>query len=222
MSETRSSKITQWLLLGSITAVLLGLPRLIIVSRYSSRIYTLDEAPSGPTALVLGAGLHRDGRPTAVLTDRVITAVRLYFEGKVDQILMSGSMRFGRNEPDAMRALALQEGVPAEDILVDPLGDRTYSTCLRAKRAYGLDTVLVVTQRFHLPRALAICDALGLKADGVMADLRMYRANFIWTLREIPATFRAVWDIYFGQREVPLVQAPDQMIDGFMGGQYGS
>jgi vancomycin permeability regulator SanA len=175
-----------------------------------------------PTAIVLGAGLRRDGYPTTVLADRVTTAVQLYSEGKVKQILMSGSTRFGRNEPMAMKSLAVQQGVEADDILVDAFGDRTYSTCLRAKLTYGLQSVLIVTQRFHLPRALAICEALGLNADGVTADLRNYRASFFWTLREIPATYRALWDIYFGQRAVPLAQAPDSINDIGSGGQYGS
>jgi SanA protein len=222
MSEPRYPKLTHWLALGSIAAVLLGLPRWAVVSRYRSQIHSLEDAPSMPTAIVLGAGLRRDGYPTTVLADRVTTAVRLYSEGKVEQILMSGSTRFGRNEPEAMKSLAVQQGVATEDILIDTLGDRTYSTCLRAKLTYGLQSVLIITQRFHLPRALAICEALGLNANGVTADLRTYRASFFWTLREIPATYRALWDIYFGQRVVPLALAPNPIIDIGNGGQYGS
>lgn len=149
-----------------------------------------------PTAVVFGAGLRRDGRPTTVLADRVSTAVSLYQQGKVKTLLMSGSSdKSGYDEPSAMLEFALQLGVPQEDIFIDPEGDRTYLTCAHAKNIYGVERAILVTQRYHLPRALIICDALSIESEGVAADLRPYSAQTIWSAREIGATFRALWDV---------------------------
>lgn len=190
----------QWIFLGSLAMIVLALPRGILSLRYANHIHTPKSAPVMPTAIVFGAGLRRDGHPTTVLADRVVTAAALYRQGKVSQILMSGSVR-GSNydEPSAMRSLALKIGVPAEDILVDSGGNRTLHTCLRARQIFGVEQALLISQRFHLPRALVICDASGVSAEGVAADLHPYQFQFFWELREIPATLRAIWDAYISQ-----------------------
>ncbi len=174
----------------------LFLPHWLLRHRYTDRILDLQEAPSRPTAIVLGAGLRRDGQPTAVLADRVRTAVSLYQAGKVNKLLMSGSISAGKDEPAAMRALALELGVADEDILIDSEGVRTFETCLRASEIFGINQALIVTQRFHLPRALALCEAHDVDAIGVSADLRTYRAIAFWNLREVPASIRALWDVF--------------------------
>jgi len=184
----------------SITLLFIGLslllPRWLLRYRYADRILDPQEAPSRPAAIVLGAGLRRDGKPTTVLADRVRTAVSLYQAGKVNTLLMSGSISAGKDEPAAMRALALELGVADEDILIDRKGVRTFETCLRAAEIFGINQALVVTQRFHLPRALALCEAHDVDAIGISADLRTYRAIAFWNLREIPASIRALWDVY--------------------------
>ncbi len=186
-------KILVWCLLA---VFLLSLPRWVLSAHYSSRILSPEEARSMPTAIVFGAGLRRDGRPTTVLADRVSTAVSLYQQGKVKTLLMSGSSNpSGYDEAAAMLEFALQLGVPQEDILVDSEGDRTYLTCARAKDIYGVESALLVTQRYHLPRALILCDALSIESEGVAADLRSYSAQTIWSAREIGATFRALWEV---------------------------
>ncbi len=163
---------------------------------YTNRILSPEEARSMPTAVVFGAGLRRDGRPTPVLADRVSTAVSLYQQGKTNTLLMSGSSnKSGYDETAAMLEFAKQLGVPEKDILVDSGGDRTYLTCARAKNIFGVEQALLVTQRYHLPRALIICDALSIEAEGVAADLRPYSAQTIWSAREIGATFRALWEV---------------------------
>ena len=177
-------------------SILLLLPRWLLRHRYADRILDPMEAPSRPTAIVLGAGLRRDGKPTTVLSDRVRTAVALYQAGKVNTLLMSGSISAGRDEPAAMRALALELGVADEDILIDREGVRTFETCLRAAEIFGINQAVIVTQRFHLPRALALCEAHDVDAIGVSADLRTYRAITLWNLREVPASIRALWDVY--------------------------
>jgi vancomycin permeability regulator SanA len=146
---------------------------------------------------VFGAGLRRDGTPTTVLADRVSTAAALYREGKVQRILLSGSVDGDQyNEPAAMRSLALNLGVLDQDILIDTGGTRSLSTCQRAHQVFGIEQALLISQRYHLPRALVICDAIGLSAEGVTSDLHPYRSRFIWELREIPATLRALWDAF--------------------------
>jgi SanA protein len=192
---------------GSLATLALALPRLLLGWRYSQRIFLADNAPSAPAAIVFGAGLTRDGRPTTVLADRVRTAVALYREGKVDTILMSGSVRSSSyNEPEAMRRLALSLGVPQEALEVDVGGTRTYATCLRAKELFGIDSALLVSQAFHLPRALLTCEGLGLQASGVAADMRTYRARALtfWRIREVPATWVALWEAYVARSDAPL------------------
>ncbi|MDF1498858.1 MAG: ElyC/SanA/YdcF family protein [Anaerolineales bacterium] len=176
-------------------ALAIMLPRWILQWRYARSITTVEAAPPKATAIVFGAGLRRDGRPTAVLADRVSTAVELYEQGKVSGLLMSGSASFyAFSEADAMRDYARSLGIPADAIRIDTAGDRTYLTCLNARDEFKITSALLVTQEFHLPRALVLCDALGIDAIGVSADLREYRAEGFWSFRETAATFRALWD----------------------------
>mgnify|MGYP006293955843 CR=1 FL=1 len=113
--------------------ILAAAPRIIVVTSTRSGIFTLEDAPKKKAAVVFGAGLNRDGTPTAVLQDRVSTAAELYFAGKVEKILMSGDNRFvDYNEPGAMKTFALTLGVPEEVIVLDFAGRRTYDTCYRA------------------------------------------------------------------------------------------
>lgn len=197
MKFGRFTSSRRWISLGVFIVLITLIPRWLLIRRYTERIFSPVNAPGKPTAIVFGAGLRRDGKPTYVLADRVTTAALLYHEGKVNQILMSGSVHGTHyNEPLAMRSLAVDLGVPSEDILIDTSGYRSLQTCRRARQIFGIDHALLISQRFHLPRALALCDAIGLSADGVVSDLRPYQASFLWELREIPATLRALWDAF--------------------------
>jgi len=184
---------------GIAILIIILLPWKLTSLRFTNQIYTPDSAPSRWLAIVFGAGLRRDGTPSSVLADRVATAVQLYKAGKISKILMSGSTNVLQyNEPVAMKNFAVQLGVNPEDILLDREGTRTLETCRRAKEVYNADHVVLVSQQFHLPRALSICHAMGMDAIGVSADLRSYgslSARF-WQLREIPATFIALWEAY--------------------------
>ncbi len=190
--------------------VLLG-PRLITTFSSWSRIYNVATTPSAPVAIVFGAGLTRTGEPTAILKDRVETAAQLYFAGKVQKLLMTGDNRFlYYNEPEAMRQYALSLGVPSADIVLDYAGRRTYDSCYRARAIFGLDSVLLVTQAFHLPRALFLCNALGLKAAGVEANNHRYWPPLllIWNVREQLATVGAFIDVYVS-RPLPVLGLPE-------------
>lgn len=193
------------LLAGAV--VTFGLPRLFSELYALTRITSPEDVSQRPVAIVFGAGLTRDGAPTPVLRDRVEAAAALYFDGKVQKLLMSGDNRFvDYNEPGAMRSFALELGVPEEDIVLDYAGRRTYDTCYRAKEIFGVDRAILVTQRFHLPRALLICNGLGLDGVGVSADLRTYRksSQLIWNVRELPATLVAFFETFI-TRPLPVL-----------------
>ena len=194
-------------ILLSITAGILILPRLITGIYSWSRITDVPNAPNREVAIVFGAGLWRDGSPTPVLQDRIETAATLYDSGKVKKLLMSGDNRVQNyNEPGAMQAYAIELGIPDEDIVLDYAGQRTYDTCYRAREIFQIDEVILVTQSFHLPRAIYTCNSLGIKATGVPANNRQYRrgSTIFWNLREIPATIVALWQIHF-TRPVPIL-----------------
>jgi len=191
--------------------VIMILPRL--ATNWSARnlIFSLEKVPPKPVAIVFGAGLWRDGSPTPVLRDRVATAVELYFAGKTEKILMSGdNSHRDYNEPAAMRAYAMQLGVPGEDIVLDYAGRRTYDTCYRAREIFRVTETILVTQSFHLPRALYTCNALGVSAVGVAADRRVYRQRSlaVWNLRELPATLVALWQVHISQPQ-PVLGQPE-------------
>jgi SanA protein len=191
--------------------VALIMPRLITAVNALGRIYEVGNAPTRRVAVVFGAGLWRDGSPTPVLRDRVATAAELYFAGKVEKLLMSGDNSYVEyNEPQAMKDYALELGVPEEDIVLDYAGRRTYDTCYRARDIFGVNNAILVTQSFHLPRALFLCNALGVQAVGVSADMRTYRqrSQFYWNLREVPATVVAIWELYV-TRPLPILGNPE-------------
>ena len=189
--------------------ILAAAPRIIVVTSTRSGIFTLEDAPKKKAAVVFGAGLNRDGTPTAVLQDRVSTAAELYFAGKVEKILMSGDNRFvDYNEPGAMKTFALTLGVPEEVIVLDFAGRRTYDTCYRAIEIFQVPDAILVTQQFHLYRALYTCRVLGLDAAGVPSDLRPYRDSDFWHVREIPASLIAFLQVHFTRPE-PVLGDPE-------------
>lgn len=186
------------LVLGSFTAIALFFPKLVVLLFASPRTFSVENVPSTRIAIVFGAGLLRDGSAGPVLSDRVETAVNLYQQGKVNKLLMSGDNRFIEyNEPEAMRRYALGRGVPDEDIVLDYAGRRTYDTCYRAKHIFQVDTAILVTQPFHLPRALFLCNWFDVEATGVEANNRYFlkRSRIYWNARELFANFQAVWDV---------------------------
>ena len=198
------------------TLALLGLlvfflPRIITSIYTAFKTYSVEDVPADRIAIVFGAGLRRDGGPTAVLRDRVETAAQLYLEGKVEKLLMSGDNRFvDYNEPEAMRQYARSLGVPEEAIVLDFAGRRTYDTCYRARHIFGIETAILVTQKFHMSRALFTCNALGLQAVGVEANNYYYlkRSRLYWNIREQFATITAFWDVYF-KRPLPVMGEPE-------------
>jgi len=162
---------------------------------YSRQIYTVETAPSSRVAVVFGAAVYGD-RLSSVLRDRVETAVSLYEAGLVDKIIMSGdNQSLEYDEPSAMVTYAVERGVPAEAVQPDYGGRRTYDTCYRAQYIFQAEDVILVTQEFHLPRAIFTCQMLGLDSVGVAADKRPYRGARWYELRETGATLVALRDV---------------------------
>ena len=178
-------------------------PRLAVHSAYSAVRYpTPDAVPAEEAprvALVFGAGLARGGsRPSLILYDRVATAAELYHAGRATKLLLSGDNRFVEyNEPEVMRATAMELGVPEKDIVLDYAGRRTYDSCYRAKEIFGVERAVLVTQSFHLDRALYLCNSMGVDAIGVSADRHPYPSGALrwWHAREVPAVLSAWFDL---------------------------
>lgn len=178
---------------------------------YHRSIYTPTDTPPRQVAIVFGAAVYGNGRLSPVLRDRVDTAIALYEAGQVERILLSGDhSSFYYDEPGAMMVYAVGEGVDPADILIDRAGHRTYDTCYRASHVFDVDSAILVTQAFHLPRALLTCEGLGIDSIGATADRRPYRDARWYEIRETAATFVAAWDVL--RRDPPPiveVEAPN-------------
>lgn len=174
------------------------LPVVSIASEKSRIQQNTDDVSSANVAIVFGAGITVKNTPSDVLNDRLKVAAGLYHAGKVRRILVSGDNRFeGYSEPDVMRrALTSAYGVPAEAIHADYAGRRTYDTCIRAHELWGIDRAILVTQDFHLPRALWTCRKLGIDGTGVSASLQGYVKDRLFRQREIFAAYKAFIDVY--------------------------
>lgn len=176
--------------------------------RFADRIYTAEEVPERRVAVVFGAGVWPDGRLSPILQDRVETAVELYRLGKVDKLLMTGdNSRVEYNEPEHMGEYARSRGVPEEDIVLDYAGRRTYDSCYRALHIFGLEEAILVTQAYHLDRALFTANRLGLEAVGVAADRREYLFITRYRWREVLATPVAWWEVTVARPE-PILGEP--------------
>jgi len=134
------------------------------------------DVPQKPVAIVFGAKVWASG-PSAILKDRLDAGVRLYQLGKVTKLLLSGD--HGRREYDevnTMREYVLRQGVKAEDVFLDHAGFRTYATLYRARDVFGVKSAVLVTNEFHLPRAIYTGKAFGLDVVGLASDTRTYRS----------------------------------------------
>jgi SanA protein len=190
---------------GVAAVALLGGLRLWIEQKTRDRILThVEDVPPHPVAIVLGAGLWPDGSLTPILADRVATAVDLYHAGTVQKLLFSGD----NLEPQAMLAHAVRLGIPEQDIVLDHGGQRTYDSCYRARATFGVGRAVIITQRFHAPRALYLCDALGVDGVALLADRQDYTIRRVaWETREHLALALAWWDVNV-RHPVPVLGDP--------------
>jgi vancomycin permeability regulator SanA len=170
-------------------------------------IFTERTVPGAPVALVLGAQVNADGTPSPFLAARLEIARRLLAAGKVRVILVSGDhMNWDYDEPDAMLRWLVERNVPPQKVVLDHAGFDTYDSCARATRIFGVRQAIVVTQAYHLPRAVTLCRRLGLDATGVGDDtVKRYRRPWlISSSREYGACVKAVFDVASGRDPVHL------------------
>ncbi len=149
-----------------------------------------QEAQSGnaDAIVVLGASVLADGTPSTILQDRLDDGIALYFAGAAPKIIMSGDNGSASyNEVKAMKAYAISQGVPSEDIFCDHAGFSTYESMYRAKYVFGCQRIVVATQTYHLYRALWSAKSLGMEAVGVPSDYRDYQKQRYYNIRELPA-----------------------------------
>lgn len=165
----------------------------------AGHLYGESAVPAAPVALVLGTEVDTDGKPSTFLVGRLEVARRLLAAGKVRVILVSGDhMHWSYDEPDTMMQWLVDHGVPQQKIVLDYAGFDTYDSCARAKRIFGVTQATVVTQSFHVARAVTLCRELGIDANGVGDDSVAAADRFTWfasSVREYPAAVKAVADL---------------------------
>jgi vancomycin permeability regulator SanA len=181
--------------------------------RYSSAAST----PTRTVAIVFGAGLRVDGTPSPFLQQRLDLAAGLYAQHRVRALLVTGDNgTTSHDEPAAMKAYLVQQGVAAADVVVDDAGFSTYDSCYRAKAVFGVKDAVVVTQGYHLPRAVFTCQRLGIDTVGLGgSELGSYPSKTVsYTVREVLSSVKAVWQLvakpkphFLGPHESGLDQA---------------
>lgn len=176
----------------------LAIPPLIYFYYRRYIFVSVDSVANNPrTVMVLGAAVYPDDTPSSALQERLDVAVELYTKGKVDKILVSGAADTGAyDEARAMKNSLIQSGVAPDSIIEDNRGTRTFESCKRAKSEFQIASLLVVSQGFHLPRALFLCRGVNIDAYGIYAlgNFSTYHSNW-YNIREIGAMYLAFYDI---------------------------
>ena len=170
--------------------------------------------------LVLGCGVWDDGTPTDMLADRIKVGIRAYESGVSDRLLMSGDhSRKDYDEVNTMKAIAVESGIPADNVFCDHAGFSTYESMYRASDIFGADKIVIVTQSYHLPRAIYDAQKLGIEAYGISADERTYMGQMYRDARELLARAKDfVWCIVqpeptFRGEKIPIT-ASGRLTDG--------
>ncbi|MFH1546017.1 MAG: ElyC/SanA/YdcF family protein [Patescibacteria group bacterium] len=171
------------------------------IFREAEELPQKEEASQKKVALVLGAGIKQDGNLSDVLVDRLESVFELYALRKVRKIIVSGDNgSVDYDETNAMRDYLLERGIPPRDIFTDYAGFDTFDSIFRAQEIFGADELIIVSQEFHLPRALFLAKSLGIEAVGFSANLREYRNAKRMLLRETFANVKAVGDVLFNSQ----------------------
>ncbi len=209
------------LLCASLAATLILSVSVGVVDTTSASVLSASEAEAALASgeydciLVLGAGVRADGTPSDMLYDRVKVACDLYAAGQgTVPLLMSGDHTGDYNEVGVMKSLAASLHVPTEDVFLDHEGYSTYESLYRAKHVFGAEKLLIVTQEYHLYRALHIARELGMEAVGVSADLRDYRGQTRYEAREVLARFKDLFTAAAGDYKGHLDPPVDLGGDG--------
>lgn len=185
----------------------------VLLSESGEASSQLAKVPDAEVALVLGAYVQPDGHMSQMLADRVQGAAALWRAGKVRKILVSGDhTTWAYDEPDTMRRALQADGIPGSDIFTDHDGINTWYSMVRAHQVFGVRSAIVVTQGFHMPRALYLASEAGLRAHGYVTDLHSYgEQGQLGSLREVLARVKAV---YQGTTDAPVQLGPRIAISG--------
>ncbi|MFT3875988.1 MAG: ElyC/SanA/YdcF family protein [Propioniciclava sp.] len=179
-------------------ALLIGGPALWTRWQARNRVLTAAQAPPKDVAIIFGAEMYPSGRPSPYLKARLDLGVQLYRDGKARVLIVSGDNSAEHNrEASNMKRYLVAQGVPASRIVEDEHGLDTYATCVRAREVFGLTDALLVSQRYHLHRAVATCRAVGVDAVGV-GDVSVKRTSKRWdefSRRELGANLKMVADL---------------------------
>lgn len=195
---------------GIAAGVVIAIPLYMDYATNDYIFATVEDAPSATVAIVLGASVVR-GEPSPILHERAEVALNLYKTGKVSKILVSGdNSTVSHNEVNPVQRYLESEGVRGEDIFLDHAGFDTYSSMYRARDVFMVTDAIIVTQAFHLPRAVFIARTLGLNARGVVAD---QQGNPLYNyVREVPASVKAALELFF--RRMPKYLGEQHPITG--------
>jgi len=206
-----------WFLFASAILTPIGLNYYIQIVTSPYRHTDPAKIPPETIAIVFGAGLWDDGTLSPMLADRIQGAVDLYRVGRVRKLLMTGdNSTDDYNEVKAMKIYAENQGVAKGDITLDYAGFSTYESCYRAKEIFGVKQAILITQSYHLPRAVYTCRTLGIKAIGLgTADWGKYSDELLkeYSIREVFAVVKAVWEVHI-TRPKPTFLGPLERISG--------
>ena len=195
----RLRTIMLWLLVVALAIPVSSTGYITLVTS-SDRYSQSDRVPQEDIAIVFGAGLSANGTPSPMLADRVKSAVELYQSDRIHKLLMTGdNSTIFHNEVMAMERYAHDLGVPTKDIILDYAGFSTYESCYRAHKTFDVHRAVVITQRYHLPRAVYTCRHLGVNVAGLgTPDRERYglRGMSPYWLREMLANVKALWEIH--------------------------
>lgn len=196
-------------------AAYLGCQAVVLAAGKDIVPFPSDTIERAPVVMVLGASVLRSGQPSDILADRLKVASEIYAAGLADKVLVSGDNgQDGYDEVNAMRKYLLAAGVASEDVFLDHAGFDTYDSVYRARHVFGVTNAIVVTQGYHLPRALYLADVVGIEVQGVTSDLQPYVKQAWFSARESLARVKAVGDVLFGADPEYLGEPIDITGDG--------
>lgn len=213
----RWPRLTKCVLVGAaVVALVVVFANVYVLSVGGDSTSEVAEVPKAEVAIVPGALVQPNGKMSAMLADRVRQAAALWHAGKVKKILVSGDhLSWGYDEPDTMRKALVADGIPPRDVFEDHAGVDTWATMVRAREIFGVRHAVVVTQGFHMPRALFLADAAGIDATGLTADLHRWGYQGRKSeVREVLSRVKAIVDVSLDTPAMAGPQIPIATSDG--------
>lgn len=197
---------------GTVVCVFVSAVNMYMVRSQEHKIYSFDEADKiegdYDCIIVLGAGVRPDNTVSDILRDRLETGIAVYEKGAAPKILMSGDHgRINYDEVNVMKDYAVDRGIDSENIFMDHAGFSTYETMYRARDVFMVKKAIIITQKYHMYRALYIADKMGIDAVGVNSDLHTYRGQFYMEAREVLARVKDFMTVIFNPKPKYLGEA---------------